>query len=58
MLKEMQLSTYEMSMIKDLLIGTVESIIIMIPATIIISSVFIVYLNYWMSTAILRRLRS
>lgn len=56
MLKEMQLSTYEMSVIKDLLIGTVESIIIMIPATIIISSVFIVYLNYWMSTAILRRL--
>lgn len=56
MLKEMQLSTYEMSVIKDLLIGAVESIIIMIPATIIISSVFIVYLNYWMSTAILRRL--
>ncbi|SCG84479.1 putative protein yybS [Proteiniborus sp. DW1] len=55
-LKEMQLSTYEMSVIKDMLIATVETIIIMIPAIIIISSVFIVYLNYWMSTAILKRL--
>ncbi len=56
MLKEMQFSTYEMSMVKDFLIATVDYVIIMIPATIILFSIFIVYINYWMSTAILRRL--
>lgn len=55
-LKEMELSSYELSMIKDVLMATVEYVIIIIPTTLIISSVFIVYISYWMSTAILKRL--
>lgn len=56
MLKEMELSSYELSTFKDILLSTVEYAIIIIPTTLIISSAFIVYINYWMSTAILKRL--
>lgn len=56
MLEQMEISSYEFSMVKDVLLATVNYIIIIIPATIIIFSIFIVYMNYWMSTAILRRL--
>lgn len=56
MLREMEFSTYEITMFKDFLIATTDYIIILIPAAIIISSIFVVYINYWMSTAILRRL--
>lgn len=56
MLKEMEISTYEFSMMKDTLMAIVEYTIIIIPATLIIFAVFVVYINYWMSTAILRRL--
>lgn len=55
-LKEMELPSYEMSLIKDVLLVTKEYIIIIIPAALIITSVFIVYINYWMATAILKRL--
>ncbi|WP_352418762.1 DUF2232 domain-containing protein [Proteiniborus sp.] len=55
-LREMEFSTQQLYMIKDFLMATVEYIIIIIPTTLIISSVFIVYINYWMSTAILKRL--
>lgn len=55
-LKDMDISSYEMSFIKDALMATVEYIIIIIPASLIIVSVFIVYINYWMATAILKRL--
>ncbi len=55
-LKEMELSSYELSMFKDVLMATVEYVIIIIPATLIISSIFIVYINYWMAMAILKRL--
>ena len=56
MLQQMDISSYEFSTIKDMLLATANYIIIIIPATIIISSIFVVYMNYWMSTAILRRL--
>ena len=55
-LREMDLSTYELTLFKDFLTVTTDYMIILIPATIVISSVFVVYMNYWMSTAILSRL--
>lgn len=55
-LKEMEIPSQELAMFKELLMATIEYVIIVIPATFIISSVFIVYINYWMATAILKRL--
>lgn len=55
-LKEMKLSSQEFSMLKEVLMATVEYVIIIVPASLIISSIFIVYINYWMATAILKRL--
>lgn len=55
-IKDMGFSSYEQSQIKELLKNTVDYMIIVIPATIIISSAFISYINYWVATAILRRL--
>ncbi len=56
MIKDVGLTNYEMTQIKELLKTTVEYMIIIIPATIIITSVFVAYINYWVSTAVLARL--
>ena len=56
MIKDMGLTSYEIDQIKELLKTTVEYMIIVIPATLIISSVFISYINYWVATAVLTRL--
>lgn len=55
-IKDIGLTNYEMTQIKELLKTTVEYMIIIIPATLIISSVFVSYINYWVATAVLTRL--
>jgi len=56
MTKDMGLSSYELSQIRNIFRTTMEYMIIIIPATIIISSLFTAYINYWVSGAILKRL--
>lgn len=55
LVKEMGFSNYEMSLIEDYLMSTVKYLIIIIPASLIISLAFIVFMNYWMAGAILKR---
>jgi len=56
MTKDMGLSSYELSQIREIFRTTMEYMIIIIPATIIISSLFTAYINYWVSGAVLKRL--
>lgn len=56
MLKDMDLSAYEVLKIRDVLENSVDYVILIIPAIIIIFSLIVAYLNYLISSLILRRL--
>lgn len=55
-IKDMGLSDYEMAKIKDILQTTVEYMIIIIPTILMVSAFLLSYLNYWISTVVLKRI--
>ncbi|RKD32084.1 YybS family protein [Thermohalobacter berrensis] len=54
--KEMDLSNYEISQMKNIIKRTVDYMIALIPATLIITSMFVTYINFWTTSSISRRL--
>ena len=56
MLKDMDLSNYEVLKIRDLLENAMDYVLLILPAIVIIFSFIIAYLNYLISSLVLRRL--
>ncbi len=55
-LKDMDLSAYEVLKIRDVLENAVDYVLLILPAIVIIFSLIIAYLNYLISSMMLRRL--
>lgn len=56
LLNEMNLSSYEMSEMVDMVSNVFDFTLLIFPAIIIMVSLFNTYINYWISAAILKRL--
>ena len=56
MMESMGLSNYELLKVKDKLKETMDYIIMIIPAVIMITAVFTTYVNYWISIFVLKRM--